>query len=146
MKATKGRCLLAVAVCGCCVGVVAAALGADGPAQAKAGWDKWTYIHADGIREPAAGSKAGDFGISFDDLHGDGLLDIVSGHYFYRNPGGGMTSVPWPRVTLPNDPQTGKMLDAGLLFNVTGSGPAVDILAEDLPNIVWLHANDPQGS
>jgi FG-GAP-like repeat len=28
---------------------------------------------------------------------------------------------------------------------VAGKGPALDILAEALPNIVWLHAQDPQG-
>jgi hypothetical protein len=111
----------------------------------KVGLDRWTYIHADGRREPAAGGK-GDFGIGFGDLDGDGYLDIASGHYFYRNPGGDMTTVPWPRVTLPNDPRTGKALDAGLLFSLTGRGPALDILAEDLPNIVWLHTNDPQGT
>ena len=117
--------------------------GAAGPAV---GLDQWTYIHADALREPAAGGKRGDFGIGFGDVNGDGLVDIASGHYFYRNPGGDMTQTPWPRVTLPNDPETGKALDAGLLFNVTGQGPARDILAEDLPNIVWLHAEDPQGT
>ena len=79
-------------------------------------------------------------------MNGDGYVDIASGHYFYRNPGGDMTQTPWPRVTLPNDPETGKALDAGLLFSITGEGPARDILAEDLPNIVWLHAQDPQGA
>jgi hypothetical protein len=101
--------------------------------------DRWTYIHADGNREPSTGGTAGDFGIGFGDLDGDGYQDIVSGPYLYRNPGGDMTKSPWPRVTLPNDPETGKMLDAGLLFNVTGRGLASDILGENLPNIVWLH-------
>jgi FG-GAP-like repeat len=148
MKATNGRRWLAVAACGCFVGVgfAAMALGANSPVPGRIRLDKWTYIHADGSRAPAVGRKAGDFGIGFGDLNGDGFLDIASGHYFYRNPGGDMTRVPWPRVTLPNDPQTHKALDAGLLFNVTGSGPAVDILAEDLPNIVWLHATDSQGN
>ena len=112
----------------------------------KIGLDRWTYIHADDSREPAAGEKAGDFGIGFGDLNNDGYQDIASGHYFYRNPGGDMTKTPWPRVALPKDPQTGKTLDAGLLFSVTGKGPPLDILAEDLPNVVWLHANDPQGN
>ncbi|MCI0491874.1 MAG: VCBS repeat-containing protein [Planctomycetes bacterium] len=118
---------------------------ADPAARVPIGLDRWTYIHADADRAPAAGKKAGDFGISFGDLNGDGFADIASGRYFYRNPGGDMTKTPWPRVTLPNDPETGKPLDAGLLFSVTGQGPARDILAEALPNVVWLHANDPQG-
>ncbi len=111
----------------------------------KIGLDQWTYLQADNNRAPAAGRKQGDFGIGFGDVNGDGYIDIASGHYFYRNPGGDMAATPWPRVTLPNDPATGKALDAGLLFSVTGSGPARDILAEDLPNLVWLHASDPQG-
>jgi hypothetical protein len=57
-----------------------------------------------------------------------------------------MTKAPWPRVDLPPSPATGNPLDAGLLFNVTGTGAARDILAEDLPNIVWLHTDDPQGA
>lgn len=116
---------------------------AAGPATSL---DQWTYVLADTSREPAAGGKRGDFGIGFGDVNGDGFIDIASGHYFYRNPGGDMSKTPWPRVTLPNDPETGKALDAGLLFSVTGEGPARDILAEDLPNIVWLHAQDPQGA
>lgn len=108
------------------------------------GLDQWTYIHADASREPAAGG-AGDFGIGFGDLNGDGYVDIVSGHYFYRNPGGDMRNTPWPRVALPKDPETGKSMDAGLLFSVEGAGPTRDILAEDLPNIVWLHAEDARG-
>jgi hypothetical protein len=107
--------------------------------------DKWTYIHADANRKQAAGGR-GDFGISFGDVNSDGYQDIASGQYFYRNPGGDMALTPWPRVTLPADPQTGKPLDAGLLFNVTGGGAPRDILAEDLPNIVWLHTDDPQGN
>lgn len=115
------------------------------PVKDKIGLDQWTYIHADDSREPVAGGKAGDFGIGFGDVDGDGYADVASGHYFYRNPGSEMTQTPWPRVTLPNDPETGKALDAGLLFSITGAGQVRDILAEDLPNIVWLHAQDPQG-
>jgi hypothetical protein len=118
---------------------------ADRAARPVLGLDRWAYIHADDSRAPAAGAKAGDFGIDFGDVDGDGYVDIASGHYFYRNPGGDMTKTPWPRVTLPADPQSGKLLDAGLLFSVAGQGPPRDILAEALPNVVWLHANDPQG-
>jgi len=57
-----------------------------------------------------------------------------------------MTKVPWPRVDLPPSPATGNPLDAGLIFSIKGSGPARDIIAEDLPNIVWLHTDDPQGA
>jgi hypothetical protein len=107
--------------------------------------DKWTYLQADANRQSTSGRR-GDFGISFGDVNGDGYQDIASGRYFYLNPGGDMARTPWPRVTLPNAPKTGKPLDAGLLFNVTGAGAPRDILAEDLPNIVWLHTDDPQGN
>lgn len=110
----------------------------------KISLDKWTYIHADDSREPGI-KGMGAFGIGFGYLSNRGLFDIVSGNYLYYNPGGDMTSTPWPRVTLPKDPVTDVKLDAFLLFNATGDSPAVDILAEDLPNIVWLHANDPEG-
>jgi hypothetical protein len=53
-----------------------------------------------------------------------------------------MTATPWARVTLPNDPTNGDLLDASLLFSATGTGYPSDILAENLPNIVWLHTND----
>lgn len=141
--------LPASTVCCCLLATLAVGAGA-GEQKATSpvgpiGLERWTYIHADSDRAPAIGGKAGDFGIGFGDLDRDGYLDIASGHYFYRNPGGDMTKTPWPRVTLPNDPETGKMLDAGLLFNVTGQGAASDILAQDLPNIVWLHySGDPQ--
>jgi hypothetical protein len=133
------------ALLGCCCFIASAAEKPTPPNKATS-LDQWTYIHADATRAPAAGQKAGDFGISFGDLNGDGYQDIASGHYFYRNPGGDMTKTPWPRVTLPNDPNTGQALDAGLLFNVNGQGPARDILAEALPDVVWLHANDPEGN
>jgi hypothetical protein len=123
-----------------------AAINAGEVPTVPIGLDQWTYIHADDSRVPAFGQREGDFGIGFGDLNGDGKLDIASGAYFYRNPGGDMTQTPWPRVTLPNDPETGKGVDAGLLFSVTGTGPTRDIIAEDLPNIVWLHANDSEGN
>jgi FG-GAP-like repeat len=103
--------------------------------------DSWTYIHADSTRA-ASQYGNGDFGLGFGDINGDGFQDIASGHYFYRNPGGNMTTVPWPRVTLPSDPSRAGVLDASLLFSAAGSGNPSDILAEYLPDVVWLHTND----
>ncbi len=112
--------------------------------KAKFGLEKWTYIQADNDRIPTS-KKRGSFGLAFGDVDGDRRLDLASGAHFYRNPGGDMTKTPWPRATLPNDPASGNPLDAGLLFNATGTGPARDILAEALPNVVWLHTDDPKG-
>jgi hypothetical protein len=109
---------------------------------ATIGLDRWTYIHADDDRSPASTTKKrGSFGIDFADVTGDGRLDIVSGSHFYRNPGSDMARTPWPEVTLPRA-ASGEPLDAGLLFNVSGRGPARDILAQSLPDIVWLHTAD----
>ncbi len=107
--------------------------------------DQWSYILADSSRS-ASVFGGGTFGLDAADLHGDGYQDIASGHYFYRNPGGTMTSTPWPRVTLPNNPQTGRPVDADLLFDLEGTGVKDDIIAEDLPTVMWLKANDAQGA
>jgi hypothetical protein len=137
--------LLGAAIVAGCPLIFAAAAQVAKVRQAKFGLDRWTYIQADNDRVPTS-KKKGSFGIAFADVNGDRKPDIASGAHFYRNPGGEMTKAPWPRVDLPLSPPTGKPLDAGLLFNVKGSGPARDIIAEDLPNIVWLHTDDPQGA
>ena len=113
-------------------------------AGARLGLDRWTYLHADDDRVPTS-KKKGSFGIDFGDIDGDKRIDIASGSHVYRNPGGDMTKTPWPSVVLPKDPLSGSALDAGLLFNVKGNGSARDILAQALPHIVWLHADDPRG-
>jgi hypothetical protein len=61
---------------------------------AKLSLNKWTYIQVDDDRSVRA------FGLATGDLTGDGLKDIVSGPYCYRNPGGDMTGQ-WPRSNLP---------------------------------------------
>jgi hypothetical protein len=98
----------------------------------------WTALTVAGELKQAEGLAAGD-------IDGDRRIDIASGSHVYRNPGGDMTKTPWPSVTLPNEPVSGNPLDAGLLFNVKGAGPARDIIAQSLPNIVWLHAGDAKG-
>lgn len=102
--------------------------------------DRWTYIEVDHAR-----AKYGDFaepkwlkyyGLAMADLsgHGNGLKDIVSGRYFYRNPGGDMTGK-WERTDF------GANLDACLVVDVDGDEFA-DVIAMELPNIFWLEATD----
>ncbi len=103
--------------------------------------DKWTYIQVDDSR-----GKWGDyhqpdwlryFGVAMSDMTGDGFKDIVSGRYFYRNPGGQMTA-PWQRVDF------GLNVDAILTIDVDGDQYG-DVIAQALPDIYWLEARDNQG-
>jgi hypothetical protein len=56
--------------------------------------DSWTCVTVDSTRTGKA------FGIAAGELTGDGFLDIVSGKYFYRNPGGSMENT-WKRIRFP---------------------------------------------
>ena len=81
-----------------------------------------------------------NFGVSAGDLTGDGMSDIVAGRYFYRNPGGNMTAK-WTRTVLPGKPT----IDAMLITDVDNDEFG-DIIAEDLPDIYWLEADDKTGT
>ena len=95
----------------------------------------WTYIHADGSREDQK------FGIDGSlDLTGDGYKDIVSGQYFYRNPGGNMTGT-WPRTTLPNT-----SFDALLEVNVDDDAFGDVIAMNGSGQVYWLEATAQNGS
>ena len=72
------------------------------------------------------------------DVTGDGYKDIVSGHYFYRNPGGDMTAK-WKRVTF-------ELNVDGMLFVDVDGDEFGDVVAEALPNVYWLEAQDKQGN
>lgn len=78
--------------------------------------DRWTYVRVDATRADTA------FGLAFEDLDGDGVRDIVSGRYWYRNPGGDMTGA-WIRTEI--DPTT----DAMLVLDVDGDG-RLDVIAQ----------------
>jgi hypothetical protein len=94
----------------------------------------WTYVQVDSHR-----SKWGDFndpaylrylGLAVGDVSGDGFKDIVSGRYFYQNPGKNAVSE-WRRADL------GMNVDAMLLVDVDQDGQ-LDVIAEGLPNVYWL--------
>ncbi|NIA30314.1 MAG: hypothetical protein GWP06_10430 [Actinobacteria bacterium] len=93
--------------------------------------NKWTVVQIDSKR------KAQAFGLAMGDITGDGFKDIVSGEYFYRNPGGDMTKH-WKRVTLP------ERTDAMLILNVDDD-QFVDVIAQRLPDIFWLEPQDTCG-
>ena len=109
--------------------------------NSKLSLDKWTYICIDSTR-----AKWGDwekpntryFGLSMADITGDGFKDIVSGRYFYRNPGGDLSGH-WDRVDF------GINADGMLSTDVDGDEYG-DVIAEDLPDVYWLEAQDKQGA
>ncbi len=115
--------------------------GEDQPVNKILSLDKWTYIEVDSNR-----AKWGDFdepewlkyfGLARGDLTGDGYGDTASGRYFYRNPGGDMTGK-WTRVDF------GFNVDAYLSVDVDGDRFG-DLIAEALPDVYWLEAEDRNG-
>lgn len=96
---------------------------------------RWRYVSIDNARERFHGEVA-FFGVAFADVNRDGYADIVSGKYFYRNPGGDMTD-PWKRVTFPVN------ADGMLAVDVDDDGQP-DVIAQALPKVYWLKP-DAQG-
>ena len=95
----------------------------------------WTYVEVDNNRQSPGGPA---FGLAMGDLTMDNQADIVSGPYFYRNPGGDMTGT-WTRTVLPNN------VDAMAILDVDGDARG-DVLAQALPNLFWLEADDANGT
>jgi len=99
--------------------------------------NSWRYAQIDAIR------SAKSFGLNFGDIDGDGGSDIVSGPYWYRNPGGDMTGS-WTRFALPAG------MDGMLVLDVDNDGRA-DIIAEgpirgsSQLGLYWLR-NNGQGT
>jgi len=104
--------------------------------------DKWTYIQVDSSR-----TKWGDydepnwlryFGLDMQDINGDNFQDIVAGRFLYRN-SGDITLMNWERIDL------GLNVD-GMLFVDVDQDDFSDIIAEALPAVYWLEAQDVQGN
>ena len=100
--------------------------------------DGWTYLQIDSQR-----AKFGDwdepeflryFGVQAFDLDRDGYQDIVSGRYYYLNPGHDMSGE-WARGDF------GWNVDGMLALDIDGDRYA-DVIAEALPDIYWLEANE----
>jgi len=104
--------------------------------------DQWHYIQVDSARE-----KWGDldepewlryFGLDVSDINKDGYLDIVSGRFFYLNPGGDMIKN-WQRTDF------GMNLDGYLFVDIDGDEFS-DVIALALPHVYWLETDNWRGS
>jgi hypothetical protein len=124
------RSLLATAVAGLAVSAFAAQ-----PGGSPEGWE---YVEVDDARARWGDFDEPDwlryFGLDAADLDADGDLDLVSGRYAYRNPGGGMNAR-WERLDL------GGNVDAMVVFDVDGD-VRPDVIAQALPEVLWLEAED----
>jgi hypothetical protein len=100
------------------------------PTRSGLSLEKWTVIQADDSRPRQA------FGLAWGDFRGGGYQDIVSGSFYYRNPGGDLIGK-WSRVRLPNE------IDAMLVTDMDGDGRP-DVLAEKLPDVYWLKPLDKE--
>jgi hypothetical protein len=92
----------------------------------------WNYIEVDSSRTERA------FGLALADVTGDGYGDIASGRFFYRNPGGTMTSE-WPRIKLPID------VDVLLALDIDGDAAGDLIGLDKTGKLFWLEAVNTDG-
>src|SRR3989339_363095 len=92
--------------------------------------NKWTY-------KQVSGSHAQTFGLAFGDVNNDGLKDIISGQYWYRNPAGDMFGT-WTSGSFPSG------MHAILVLDVD-SDSFLDVIAQksetDL-SLYWLEPVD----
>ena len=118
-----------------------AAISSEIVAQ-KLAIDKWQYIQVDSSRQKWGDWDKPDwlryFGLDMKDINKDGYKDIISGRYFYLNPGGDLEGK-WIRSDL------GMNVDGYLFVDVDGDEYA-DIIAEALPAVYWFEADNLQGT
>jgi hypothetical protein len=98
----------------------------------RASLDDWTYIEVSATHHQV-------FGLAFADVDGDTRVDILSGRYWYRNPGGDLTGA-WSQTALPQ--LEGEDADALLVTNVDGDLD-LDVIAMSGVGgkVYWLERN-----
>ncbi|MGL4631286.1 MAG: FG-GAP repeat domain-containing protein [Leadbetterella sp.] len=112
------------------------------PQNQKLALDKWQYIPADTSRAMWGNFDKPEwlryYGLDFKDINKDGYKDIISGRYFYLNPGGNLEA-PWKRSDL------GMNVDACILTDIDGDEYA-DAIGMAYPNVYWLESDNWEGS
>lgn len=91
---------------------------------------RWTY-------KEVTAAHAQTFGLAFGDVDGDGRSDIISGRYWYRNPGQELLG-DWAQAAFPDD------MHACLVVDVDGDAQLDVIAQKDEGDIglYWLEAAD----
>ncbi|MCP4543857.1 MAG: hypothetical protein GY832_42630 [Chloroflexi bacterium] len=94
--------------------------------------DHWHYISV-------TTNHAQTFGLAFGQVDDDTNVDIVSGRYWYANPGGDMTSTWTQSAAFPNDIHA-------VLFVDVDDDAMTDMIGIDGANVYWLEAANANGS
>jgi hypothetical protein len=113
--------------------------------------DQWQYIEIDNDRDrygdTLGPSTLAYFGLGWGDADDDSDLDLVSGRYFYRNPGGEMSAA-WASIDLTAG-NTLDVIDAMLMVDVDGDNRA-DVIGSHATyyegEVYWLEADDQYGT
>jgi hypothetical protein len=96
--------------------------------------DRWFYVEV-------TASHALTFGLTFADVDQDGLADVVSGPYWYRNPGGDLTGAWAQSQAFPGG------IHAMLASDVDGDSLTDLIGQSDYgAEVYWLEATDAAGT
>lgn len=102
---------------------------------------EWSYVQVDSTRsrhETRSAGGGGWFGLAFDDINRDGFSDIISGKWFYRNPGGDMTGR-WDRIEIDSG------VDGLLALDVDGDTFG-DVIGLKPNRQIWYEATDEEGN